>query len=172
MCNTIWRFLYMRGYVDEKHQLTTWGNMLSAVFENLEFGREQGEAAFIAVELMRLGILSPDTMFPGYNGAPNHGSGIFALADVILLFRCLLLTLLDTDRRNCLLVSRLACTGKMLHPTIGYTGPLSRHLLAYHAIVAEVRSSLRDLLEMTLAVLFLEADAERVREDLLDIAQA
>ena len=60
----------------------------------------------------------------------------------------------------------------MLHPTIGYTGPLSRHLLAYHAMVTEVRKGLRDLVEMTLAVLFLEADAERVREDLLDIAQA
>ena len=37
-------------------------------------------------------------------------------------------------------------------------------------MVSEVRQSLRDLVETTMAVLFLEADAERVREDFLDIA--
>ena len=76
----------------------------------------------------------------------------------------------DTDKRNCLLLSRLACNGKMLHPSKGYSGPLSRHLLAYQCLVSVIRSSLRDLIEMSLAVLFLEADAERIREDFLEIA--
>ena len=58
----------------------------------------------------------------------------------------------------------------MLHPARGYSGPLSRHLLAYHAMITEIRLCLRDLVEMNLAVMFLEADAERIREDLLDIA--
>ena len=79
ICNTIWRFLYLRGYVDKEHQLTTWGRILSVILESLGSSKEQSEAAFVAVELMRLGILNPDTMFPGYNGAPNHGSGILAL---------------------------------------------------------------------------------------------
>lgn len=58
----------------------------------------------------------------------------------------------------------------MIHPAKGYSGPLSRHLLAYHSLITEVRLCLRDLLEMNLAVMFLEADVERIREDLLDIA--
>ena len=57
----------------------------------------------------------------------------------------------------------------MLHPAKGYSGPLSRQLLAYHSLITEVRLCLRDLLEMNLAVMFLEADVERIREDLLDI---
>ena len=78
----------------------------------------------------------------------------------------------DTDKQNCLLVSRLACNGKMLHPLKGYSGPLSRHLLAYQSLVSSIRSSLRDLVEMCLAVLFLEGRAERIREDLLEISNA
>ena len=77
----------------------------------------------------------------------------------------------DTDKSNCLLLSRLACNGKMLHPSKGYSGPLSRHLLAYQSLVSVTRSSLRDLIEMSLAVLFLEGHAERIREDFLDIAE-
>ena len=78
---------------------------------------------------------------------------------------------LDEDKRNCLLLSRLACNGKMLHPAKGYSGPLSRHLLAYQCLVSSVRSSLRDLVETVLAVLLLEADAERIREDFLEISE-
>lgn len=59
----------------------------------------------------------------------------------------------------------------MLHPGKGYSGPLSHHLLAYHAFVTEIKSSLRDLLDMCLAAMFLEAEVDRVREDLLDIAE-
>ena len=61
--------------------------------------------------------------------------------------------------------------GKMIHPTKGYSGPLSRALLAFHSLVSEVRSSLRDLIEVTLAVLLLEGDGDRVRDDHLEIAQ-
>ena len=78
---------------------------------------------------------------------------------------------LDEDKRNCLLLSRLACNGKMIHPAKGYSGPLSRHLLAYQCLVSSVRTSLRDLVETVLAVLFLEADAERIREDFLEISE-
>ena len=59
----------------------------------------------------------------------------------------------------------------MVHPLKGYSGPLSRHLLAYQCLVSSMRSCLRDLIESVLATLFLESDAERVREDFLQIAE-
>jgi hypothetical protein len=33
------------------------------------------EAAFLAVELLRLGLLNADAMFPKYTGSPSEGSG-------------------------------------------------------------------------------------------------
>jgi hypothetical protein len=58
----------------------------------------------------------------------------------------------------------------MLHPSKGYSGPLSHNLLAYHAIVTEVKLSLRDILDMCLAGMFLDGDVDRVRDDQLEIA--
>ena len=165
----MWRFLQLRGYVNEKHQLSDWGNILLNILTKLDSTPEQAEAAFIAVELLRLGLLTTDTLFPkDYGGAAVHGTGL--IANQILCPPFLNSQYLEIDRSSCLLVSRLACTGKMLHLAKGYSGPLSRHLLAYHALITEIRLSLRDLLEMNLAVMFLEADVERIREDLLDIA--
>lgn len=63
-----------------------------------------------------------------------------------------------------MLVARLACTGRVSHKAKGYSGPLSRHLLAYYSIVAAVRASIRDLLDMCLATMFMEGDCERERE--------
>ena len=57
----------------------------------------------------------------------------------------------------------------MLHPAKGYSGPLSRQILAFHSLVTELRLRLRDLLEMNIAVMFLEGDVERIREDISDI---
>lgn len=66
-------------------------------------------------------------------------------------------------------MSRVACLGKLKHSPIGYTGPLNRHLLAFTSAVATVRSALRDLMEMSIATLFLNADAERERDDLSEL---
>lgn len=40
--------------------------------------KDQEEAAFVAVELLRLKLLNADTMFEGFSGAPVHGSGALA----------------------------------------------------------------------------------------------
>ena len=72
---------------------------------------------------------------------------------------------LDIDKRNCMLVSRLACLGKFRHEPKGWSGPLSRHLLAYQSIISNVHKSLRDLLEMLLAAMLLEGLVDRDRND-------
>ena len=79
-------------------------------------------------------------------------------------------SLIDTDKRNCLLASRVASLGKLRHQPKGYSGPLSRHLLAYHCIISTLRASLRDLVEISLATMFLDGNANRDRNDWMDLA--
>lgn len=64
-----------------------------------------------------------------------------------------------------MLVSRVACIAKLQHKAIGYSGPLSRQLLCYRSLVSEVRSALRNLVEVVLASMLLSGDAERDRKD-------
>lgn len=69
-----------------------------------------------------------------------------------------------------MLVSRVACIGNLRHQPRGYSGPLSRHLLAYHSIISAIHASLRDLVEMSIAAMFLAGDADRDREDWMDLS--
>jgi hypothetical protein len=73
--NSLWRFLAVRGYVDSKHNLTGWGNVLANTIASLDGRAELEESAVLAVELLRLEDLNGDiNMFP-YNGAPMRGNG-------------------------------------------------------------------------------------------------
>ncbi|KAL8995584.1 MAG: hypothetical protein Q9169_004695 [Polycauliona sp. 2 TL-2023] len=148
--NAVWRFLQLRGYVNRQHQLTVWGKVLDSILSVTGFEAPQEKAALLAVELMRFGLLNADTMFSAYSGAPSRSN--------------------DIDKRNCMLVSRVACLGRLVHQPRGYSGPLSRHILAYHSIVSAVQASLRDMLEICLVTMFLEGGVNREREDWMDIA--
>jgi len=75
ICSALWRFLQLRGYVDEKHTLTSWGKVLDSVLSSLDPADGHEEAAIIAVELLRIGLLNADIMFPNYTGGPSGGSG-------------------------------------------------------------------------------------------------
>ena len=72
--NTVWRFLQLRGYVDKQHQLTHWGKILATTLTAAGPNKDLEEAAFLAVELMRLDLLSPDEMFEQYSGSALRGS--------------------------------------------------------------------------------------------------
>ena len=73
--NSIWRFLALRDYVDSNHNLKEWGVVLAKVIAGLNGKPELEEAAVLAVELLRMGLLTADiNMFPTYNGAPIRGS--------------------------------------------------------------------------------------------------
>jgi hypothetical protein len=69
--------------------------------------------------------------------------------------------MIATDRSNTLLVSRIASLLRLRHDPIGYVGPLSRHLLGYVSMTNAIRSTLRDLLEITMTTLLLRGDADR-----------
>lgn len=79
-------------------------------------------------------------------------------------------SVIDIDKRSCLLVSRVASLGKLRHQPKGYSGPLSRHLLGYHSVISALRASLRDLVDISLATMFLDGNADRDRNDWMDLA--
>ncbi|KAK3703429.1 hypothetical protein LTR37_014419 [Vermiconidia calcicola] len=150
--NIVWRFLQDRGYLNADHTLSVWGKALKAALEQaLSNGAmsdsrtrtEMEEAIFMAFELLRLDVLDKKQMFPmpPYSGAPIRGS--------------------DNDKSNTTLVSRVACLGTLQHSAIGYTGPLSRHLLAYQQTASAVRGALRDLLEMHACHMLLSGTVDR-----------
>ncbi len=138
--NAIWRFLHLRGYINDEHVLTEWGNALLTTIKAAPLAHQE-EAAVLAFELLRLGVLNVDNPKWDWIGAPNMGS--------------------EEQNTLCLLISRVACLLPFRHQEIGYTGPLSRNLLAYHSVVNAVRECDRDLIETVVATMFLNAHAER-----------
>lgn len=71
----------------------------------------------------------------------------------------------DDDKSFNLLISRVACIGKLQHKSVGYSGPLSRQLLCFRSLVYEVRSALRDQMEVVLASMLLSGSVDRERKD-------
>lgn len=60
--NTFWRFLQIRGFVNDEHKLTKWGEVLETVLSKLipkfESRQSAEDSALLAVELLRLGLLN------------------------------------------------------------------------------------------------------------------
>ncbi|PLB38128.1 temperature dependent protein affecting M2 dsRNA replication-domain-containing protein [Aspergillus candidus] len=150
LSNVFWRFLQLRGYITEKHQLTPWGVCLEQALSVLDPSDGLEEATFLAIEMLRLGLLNSKPWFSHVSGGPMRGS--------------------DEDKSFNMLVSRVACVAKLQHKSIGYSGPLSRQLLCYRSLIAAVRSTLRNLIEVILTGLLLNGDADRNRNDWSDLS--
>jgi hypothetical protein len=65
------------------------------------------------------------------------------------------------DKSSNMLVSRVAGLGVLHHNPIGFTGPLSQHLLGYNSIVNVVRQTLRDLVEVAATHMLLTGCCKR-----------
>ncbi|KAK2602998.1 hypothetical protein N8I77_009489 [Diaporthe amygdali] len=138
----IWRFLHLREYVDDSHELTSWGKALATALSELEttvkkYPKVTGlqEAVLLAFELIRLGQL---------NAKPRQDEG-------------------EVDA-SLLLLSRSAVLLKLRHEAIGYTGPLRKDMLSFASQVSAVREADRDLVEAILVQMFLNNQTERMRE--------
>jgi temperature dependent protein affecting M2 dsRNA replication len=149
--------LSLRGFVAADHTLTPWGRVLFTMLsalpalppERRSTLIELEEAVVVATELLRLGLLNAKDMFPMYGGAPYNKD--------------------EVVNRNTLLIARVACLGSLAHQEIGYSGPLSRHLLGYHSMTTAVRESLRDMAEVCLVSLLFNGDVVRDRNDYGDL---
>ncbi|KAM3088260.1 hypothetical protein ACMFMG_002314 [Clarireedia jacksonii] len=148
LSNGLWRLLHVRGYVNDKHELTNWGNALATTLKAIQPISEKykdahliEEGAFIAFELLRFNNLHTRDRHPELIGGPMRGS--------------------DEDKANCLLISRTACLLKLRHQAIGYTGPLSKNFLAYHSLIKSIRDSDRELIEAIVASMLLSGQVVR-----------
>ncbi|CZS94465.1 hypothetical protein WAI453_008066 [Rhynchosporium graminicola] len=150
--NVLWRFLHLRGYINDQHQLSNWGKALASTLKAITPSVKKykdihhlEEAAFLAFELLRFDNLNSRNRHGELIGAPLRGT--------------------DEDKANCILIGRLSCLLKLRHQNLGYTGPLSKNFLSYHSIIKEVRETDRDLLEGVLASLLLNGQGTRPRDD-------
>lgn len=144
VANMYWRFLQIRGFVSDKHELTNWGKMLEVVLTKLHSISNGDSLAILAVELIRLGLL---------NG--NDGDGL-AVPSADTDYEC---------RVNSNLISKVACLGRVKHEQIGWTGPLDRQLLSFAWTITALRSTLRILMESIIAAMFMSGDVDRDRTD-------
>jgi hypothetical protein len=153
----IWRFLHLRGYVDQNHHLTVWGEALASSLEAISPTAAShpndrlAEAVVLAFELLRFDLLNTRNQHPELNGLPMNGS--------------------DEDKTSLLLISRTAILLKLHHEANGYTGPLSKNFLSFRSLSSSIREANRDLVEAIVASMLLFAESRKEREDYLDIGQ-
>jgi len=148
----IWKFLQLRGYVDEKHELTPQGialsNAMSALEPTVKANPEVPglyEAVLLAFELIRFGLLNAKNPRSEVHGLPMNGS--------------------EEDKSSLLLLSRCATLLKLRHQSNGYTGPLNKNLLSFQSLSSAVCEANRDLTEAVVASMFMYGQAKRERED-------
>ncbi|KAL1881151.1 hypothetical protein VTK73DRAFT_4598 [Phialemonium thermophilum] len=153
----IWRLLHLRGYINDSHTLTNWGNALATAVLWIKPTTEKNpdvpnlnEALLVAFELIRFDILNARNKHEELRGLPMNGD--------------------EDDQSSLLLISRCATLLKLRHEANGYTGPLSKNLLAFRSLISEVRSADRDLTEAILASMFMHAQAKRDRSDNWEIS--
>lgn len=153
----IWRFLHLRGYADDKHKLTKWGNALAATLITLQDVKESNpevtglsEAALVAFELIRNGLLTGKHA-EGQPGLPRKGS--------------------YEEKATLVLISECASLLKLRHQVYGYTGPLNKSLLSFWSLASAVREADRDLIEAIVASMFLYGQSKRERDDQLEISR-
>ncbi|KAK7430380.1 hypothetical protein QQZ08_003128 [Neonectria magnoliae] len=153
----ICRFLHLRGYVNDEHALTNWGNALATTIIRIrEFNDNKDgvpgvdEAVLLAFELIRFGLLNGKHI-EDQPGLPRKGT--------------------DEEKSSLVLISQCASLLKLRHQVYGYTGPLNKSLLAFRSLSSTVREADRDLLEAIVASMFLYAQSKRERDDQLEISQ-
>jgi len=139
--NTLYRVIQLLRFSSDTHVLTPWGRALSAALSALNPEDKLEEAVFTGIELLRLRFLKGVNFVHYLPGAPQRGT--------------------DEDKRHTLLISRVALLAPIRHKAIGYTGPLSRNLLAFNAFTKGMTRALRNIVEMALVSLLMNGDAER-----------
>ncbi|OAA72269.1 XPG I-region protein [Cordyceps fumosorosea ARSEF 2679] len=155
----IWRFLHLRGYVDDSHQLTKWGRALATTMLHLRELRDSSEknpidpaldeAALLAFELVKFGCLNGQHQ-EATPGLPRKGS--------------------DADKAALVLISQAATLLKLRHQVFGYTGPLNKSLLMFRSLSSAIREADRGLIEGIVASMFMYGQCQRERDDYLEIS--
>lgn len=155
---TLWKLLTLRGYIEPKTlELTKWGVALAKTFAALEpvvkkhpeLSTALHAAALLAFDLIRLDLLNAKNQHGELQGYPANGP--------------------IEDRDAVVLISRTATLLQLRQDTSGYTGPLSKSLLAFHTLTTTVGEANRAIVESLLVLTFMSNQAQRDRSDYWDI---
>lgn len=63
--NVVGRFLQLRGFVDEKRELTGWGRALGRALSSPDVPEKLGDSVYLALEMLRLGLLDDRSLVSG-----------------------------------------------------------------------------------------------------------
>ena len=139
--NVVWRFLQIRGYIDTDHALTRWGKALTTAVAALNPDDHLEEAVLLGMELTKAGLLSGNPNLADFVGQAEFSS--------------------KEERLSCGILSHVAALspGQVRSGQVPQTR--DRGIAAFYQSSMALRSSLRDLMEMIVAALFLNGDAER-----------
>lgn len=153
VANVIWRFLDLRGFLAPNHTHAPLARAMYAALKQSRTNDKFQDPLFLFLELIRAGVLHWN-LWGGraYSGGPSFG---------------------DEEEKKCmLLVMRVISLVPLNTKPQPWAAPLSRELLAFNSFLRALSRSLRILVEVTALNLLLRGDANRAREDLLDIAMA
>lgn len=150
---SIWKLLTLNGYIKDKtFELTPWGAALAKTLSVLEPQAAKApdapalfRAALHAYELIRLGLLTTGHNHAELQGWPVNGS--------------------EEDKNCVILISRVATLLQLRQDNTGYTGPLSKNLLAFHSMTIAVGTANRNVIESLLAYMFMSGQAKRSKLD-------
>ena len=66
--NTLLRFLHARSYVNDKHELTSWGKALKATIAAISSEKNASEMGIIAIEMLRMNLFTGNDLNGGVIG--------------------------------------------------------------------------------------------------------
>ena len=77
--NVIHRFLQLRGFVNEKHELTKWGRALKKAVGPLEDRDALEDPVYLAFEMLRLGAVNDRQFVLDSNRSPDGKHSVVAI---------------------------------------------------------------------------------------------
>ncbi|OWZ61562.1 hypothetical protein AYX15_06241 [Cryptococcus neoformans] len=153
VANSLWRFLEVRGFVQQNHAHSLIGKALYAAYTVSRVNDRFQEPIYLILELLRAGVLHGGK-WGGPEAAPLLGGPSFG----------------DEDEQNSVrLIMRCISVLPLVSRNQQWVGPLSQELLAFNAFVRGLSKSLRQLFEAVSVHLLLSGDGRRNRDDYSDI---
>ncbi|KZV74508.1 XPG I-region protein, partial [Peniophora sp. CONT] len=150
VANVIWRFLELRGFLLKTHEHSPLARSMHTAVRSARLNDKFQEPLYLFLELVRAGVMHGNLWSSrAFSGGPSFGT--------------------DDEKSSMLLVMRTLSIVPLNFKPQPWSAPLSRELLVFNSFVRSLSRALRTLAEVTTLNLLLRQDAERKREDLLDI---
>lgn len=175
VANIIWRFLELRGFLNHDHLHTPYARALHLSLKNSRLNDKFQEPLFLAIELIRSGILH-DSPYgaAGPNkgklksGGPSWGADALENPETEQAERDVILK----SRKHLLLIMRTLSILPMNYRNMAWKAPLSRELIQFNSFLKILTKSLRMLIEVIASNLLLKGPGyvKRNRDDYLDIS--